>query len=99
MQQMNSKSILIEKYIEPSEVTLNGDSVVECWFDRNYDLHSFMGQPAVITYINGKIRFRSWYKKGVRHRERNLPAYIDCNSNGQLSYQAWYTNGNKIRQI
>jgi hypothetical protein len=86
------KQILIEKYIEPSEVKVYSNYAYERWFDRNYDLHSFMGQPAFIEYRNGKIINKAWFKKGVLHRDGALPAYISY-SNGQIAYQYWYKKG------
>jgi hypothetical protein len=75
---MKHKSILIEKYIEPSEVIDKGYGiVVECWLDRNGDYHSFMGHPAYVGYnSDGQINYQEWYKKGVIYRDRNLPAII-----------------------
>jgi hypothetical protein len=63
------KQILIEKYIEPSEVIININSVIENWIDRNYDLHSSMGQPSEIYYFKGKVSYQAWHKKGIYHRE------------------------------
>jgi hypothetical protein len=87
------KQILIEKYIEPTEIKIDGNSVYEFWFDRNYDLHSFMSHPAYIEYYNGQIIYQEWYKKGVRHRDGDLPAFIGYDYNGQISYQSWYKKG------
>jgi antitoxin component YwqK of YwqJK toxin-antitoxin module len=92
------KQILIEKYIEPSEIKINSNYTYESWFDRNDDLHSFMGHPASVCYYsNGQIIGKQWYKKGVIHRDGDLPAYIIYYSNGQISYQAWYKNGIRIK--
>jgi hypothetical protein len=93
------RQILIEKYIEPSEIRVDGDDICERWFDRNEDLHSFMGQPAYIEYENGQICYQSWYKKGVRHRDGDLPAVINYHSNEKISYQAWCKNGQSGKQI
>jgi hypothetical protein len=70
------KQILIEKYIEPSEVIITGGCVTERWFDRNCNLHSFMGQPSYVSYKNGKITTKLWHKKGFIHRNRSLPDMI-----------------------
>jgi antitoxin component YwqK of YwqJK toxin-antitoxin module len=51
-----------------------------------------MGQPACIFYENGRIIEQHWYKKGVQHRDGDLPAYIHY-YNGQISFQCWYKNG------
>jgi len=88
---------LIEKYIEPSEAkTLPYGGFVELWFDINYELHSFMGQPACIDYIKGQIQYQAWYKKGVRHRDRDLPARIWHHS-CLIADKEWYKNGNFIK--
>jgi hypothetical protein len=80
------RQILIEKYIEPSEIIPETQSNYEIkrWLDRNGDLHSFLGQPAVICYNNEGIIIKHWHKKGNRHREKGLPAYI------------WYKNDKMI---
>ena len=87
------KQILIEKYIEPSETTNIDDSLfIERWLDRNYDLQSFFGQSAVVEYYNGKVRCKSWYKKGVLHREKNLPVKIYYHENQTTWREEWYKN-------
>jgi antitoxin component YwqK of YwqJK toxin-antitoxin module len=90
------KQILIEKYIEPSETKVRGNLVIKSWFDRNYDLHSFMGQPAGIFYENGRIIEQQWFKKGVLHRDGVLPACISY-YNGQIIRQWWYKKGVRHR--
>ena len=92
---MKSRNILIEKYIEPSEIMPETDINFgfDSWLDRNGDRHSFMGQPAEISYENGKIKNQFWYKKGERHRDGDLPARIGYDCNGQISYQEWYKKG------
>ena len=88
------RQILIEKYIEPSEIKINCNYTYKSWFDKYDDLHSFMGQPAKIGYnSNGQIKHQEWYKKGVRHRDGDLPAYIRYDSNGQISCKMWYKKG------
>jgi antitoxin component YwqK of YwqJK toxin-antitoxin module len=91
------RQILIEKYIEPSEIKcfkhyIEGDITIKRWLDINYNLHSFMGQPAYIRYENGKIEMQEWYKKGVRHRDKNLPSVISYKK-GRVSTQSRYKNG------
>ena len=89
------KQILIEKYIEPSETKIgfNGD-FSEYWFDRNYYLHSFMGQPAVIeTKVissgdrrietkSGKVKItiKDWFKKGECFKREGFINYIENGS-------------------
>jgi hypothetical protein len=90
------KQILIEKYIEPSERKIGENSVFESWFNKYGDLHSSMGQPAFICYKE-QVLSQSWYKKGVEHRDRDLPSYIGY-SNGQVYYQEWYKNGELIKE-
>jgi hypothetical protein len=93
------KQILIEKYIEPSEVIIDGNYIFKRWLDRNYNLHSFMGQPACIFYKNGQIIKKIWCKKGVYHRERDLPAIIEYDSNGQITYQSWFKEDKLHRHV
>ena len=95
---MNSKSILIEKYIEPSEIEYKGNGFfIKRWFDRNEDLHSFMGHPAETGYCYGKIMSQNWYKKGVQHRGKRLPAEIWYHFNGQIEDKIWHNNGKRIK--
>jgi len=93
------RQILIEKYVEPSEVIIYVNYVAEKWLNKNYDLHSFMGQPAYILYDNKKISCQCWYKKGIQHRGMGLPAVIDYNYNEQTIRQFWYKNGEFIKSI
>jgi len=96
MRKMNSRSILIEKYIKPSETQFINGSFVERWFDRNGDSHSFMGQPAFVQYYKGQIETQHWDKKDKRHREKDLPAVIYYN-NGRIIIQEWYKKGKIIK--
>ena len=96
---MKLKQVLIEKYIKPSETgNKSNDVFIQRWFDKNYDLHSFMSQPAYISYYKGKIIYKIWYKKGICHRDGDLPAFISYN-NGQIYHQKWYKNGKLIKSI
>jgi hypothetical protein len=70
------KQILIEKFLEPSEIKILGDFVREFWIDKYGDLHSFMNHPSYISHKSGKIITKLWHKKGFRHRDRNLPNTI-----------------------
>jgi hypothetical protein len=92
------KQILIEKYIKPSDVTISGDYVAERWLNKNYYLHSFLGQPAYIWYKNGKILKKEWRKKGELHRDRNLPSYIYYYKNLTTS-EHWFKNGKETKKI
>jgi hypothetical protein len=93
------KQILIEKYIEPSEIRTTIDGfVIECWFDINYDLHSFMGQPACVFYNNGQIIYKEWYKKDELHRCGNLPTLISY-KNGKMKSQHWHRKGVELKNI
>jgi antitoxin component YwqK of YwqJK toxin-antitoxin module len=84
---------LIEKYVEPSEIKIQNNGVItERWLDRNYNLHSFMGQPAYIEYYNWRIERQIWYKKGFVHRDRDLPSYVEYN-NGKISCKIWHKKG------
>jgi hypothetical protein len=90
------KQILIEKYIEPSGVIKSGDYVIQYWLDRNYNLHSFMGQPARIVYEKSKVEAKFWYKKSTEHRDRGLPAEIYYKNEKETS-QWFYKNGKFIK--
>jgi antitoxin component YwqK of YwqJK toxin-antitoxin module len=99
---MKKKQILIEKYIEPSEIEPGTTFFlgIKRWFDKNYDLHSFLGNPAEIRYSpSGQILGQKWFKKGIIHRDRDLPAYISYHNNGQIDYQDWYKNGKLIKHL
>lgn len=96
------KQILIEKYIEPSEVEVKeiearGGVVIKRWFDKYGDRHSFMGHPSVIYYNKDwQVIEQYWHKKNQIHRNRTLPAYIFY-ENGQIISQEFYTNGEFIK--
>jgi ribosome biogenesis GTPase A len=91
------RQILIEKYIEPSDVIVGVIDIYELWFDRNYDLHSFMGQPAEIIYRNKEIIRQRWLKKGIKHRDKNLPSHIYY-YDGEITSQYWHKNGEFIKE-
>jgi hypothetical protein len=100
------KQILIEKYIEPSEVQLVGKVVVKRWLNRNLERHSTMGQPSVVEYAyiieNSKFSAieritQSWHKKDIKHREKNLPAVIWHVYGCEMS-KLWYKNGILIKK-
>jgi hypothetical protein len=85
------RQILIEKYIFPSEIKKLGFFVVEYWFNKYGELHSFMSQPASNWYnYNGKLIYQNWYKKHERHRDGDLPAYINYHYNGIIKRQYWF---------
>jgi hypothetical protein len=100
---MKRKQILIEKYIEPSETKKDGAYVIESWFDKHGDYHSFMGQPAVTCYgKNKKVLAQHWCKKGISHRDRNLPAsiYYSIYYNYEhLTRKIWWENGKVKKRI
>jgi hypothetical protein len=88
------RQILIEKYIEPSEVEERSIFIVKRWFNKYDELHSLMGQPAEIWYDSRrKIAGLSWYEKGVKHREGVLPAEIYYNYDGKVIVKYWCKNG------
>jgi antitoxin component YwqK of YwqJK toxin-antitoxin module len=91
------KQILIEKYIEPSEIEVDGNWIFETWVDRNYDKHSFMGQPAGIYYYCGEIMEQHWKKKGILHRDRDLPAVLYY-LNTEAQRKDWYKKGKLHRE-
>jgi hypothetical protein len=90
------KQILIEKYIEPSEISIDGNFSSKRWNDKYGDRHSIMGQPAIICYRKNKITLQCWFKKGTKHRDRDLPARIDY-VDGQIEVQSWYKEGTRIK--
>lgn len=52
------RQILIEKYIEPSEVPIRIDSWYvrrEKWTNEYGELHGILGHPAYVVYRNGEI--------------------------------------------
>jgi hypothetical protein len=99
---MKYKSILIEKYIEPSEVfsgMVEGTNIrffLERWIDKYGDYHSSMCHPAIIRHEEGKLYSQLWLKKGKHHRERGLPAIILYHNEKEIR-QDWYTNDNLIK--
>jgi hypothetical protein len=65
MRQINSKNILIEKCVEPSEIIKKRNGIiVKHWVNQLYKTHSIFGQPALIYYLNGEIIEKQWYKNG-----------------------------------
>ena len=68
--------------------------------DKYGDLHSFLGQPSEICYYNWgnkKIRNQYWDKKGVEHRDKNLPSAIFY-EDGKIKSKYWYKNGIEIKK-
>jgi hypothetical protein len=93
------RQILIEKYIEPSEIIIDGNYIIKRWFNEYGDKHSVLGHPAVTLYdSNGQIYYQDWYEKGLKHRNKTLPSVIGYNSNEQTSYEIWYKKGIKIKE-
>jgi hypothetical protein len=93
------RQILIEKYIKPSEILDTVHYIVERWFNEDGELHSFMGHPAVLWYKKGdniKLENKIWYKKGLRHREKDLPSSIFYKKEKEMS-KIWYKNGEEYR--
>jgi len=87
------KQILIEKYIEPSEIEIiSGDIIIQRWLDKYGDKHSFMGHPAVIAFTKVEIHYQYWYKKNLPHRDKHLPASIYYYK-GKESSKFWWENG------
>jgi hypothetical protein len=90
------REILIEKYIEPSKIEIFRGIIVQRWFDRNYDLHSFMGHSSEIRHSSGEISYQAWYKKGVEHRDKNLPSAIEYKDE-QTIVLIYKKNGVKVK--
>jgi hypothetical protein len=71
------RQILIEKYIKPSKTEKIFGCTVELWIDKNGDTHGLMGHPADVWHnIRGTLVSQNWYKKGIHHRDKDLPASI-----------------------
>lgn len=100
MRQMKSRNILIEKYIEPSEIEPETGEYfgIESWFDRNRDLHSNLGQPDYVYYNNEQVYRQHWHKKGLYHREKGLPAVIFYDKEGKIERKEWYKHGEFIKE-
>lgn len=98
MRQMKNKSILIEKYIKPSEAQFVNVFFVEMWLNEYGDRHSFMGQPAIVHYKDGQVSEQRWYKKDVCHRDKDVPAVIYYNYKEQTGAKRWYKNGIETKQ-
>jgi hypothetical protein len=81
------RQILIEKYIEPSEKTINESYSIEYWYNEEGYSHSFLNHPAGILYNESEdVEFQIWCKKGTIHRDKGFPAKI------------WYWFGKKTRE-
>jgi hypothetical protein len=93
------KQIFIEKYIEPSEISVYTPTIDEMvylyrskysihrWFNKYGELHSYLGQPAEIHYNEiGCIYNQIWYKNGILHRERDQPAEIKYSTIDNVSF-------------
>ena len=59
------------------------------WFNRDRNLHSNGGNPAV-EYSNGD---KEWYRNGNPHRGGDKPAVEHADG-----YKAWYRNGKRHRK-
>jgi hypothetical protein len=94
---MKNRNIIIEKYIEPSEVMVGGNDIAELWFNKYGEEHSFLDYPSIIGYSSGQIIFKYWHKKGEIHRDRGLPSVIYY-ENDIITEKAWYKNGEFIKR-
>jgi hypothetical protein len=92
---MKKKQILIEKYLEPSEIKSDGEYTTKRWFNKYGEFHSFFEQPAVITINNltNKFSQKQWSKNGDLHREGDNPAVIYWDKQGEISHLYFYKNG------
>jgi hypothetical protein len=64
------RSILIEKYIEPSEVEVKNSYIAEIQLDKYGDKHSKLCQPSEVWIgKNGEIIGQWWHKKGKEIRK------------------------------
>jgi hypothetical protein len=89
------RQILIEKYIKPSETNIGIFYFIESWFNKYGELHSYLGQPSENFYgkDNGKLKAQTWHKKGIQHRDKDLPAEINYDSNGEIIEKYWLKKG------
>ena len=79
--QLLTRKILSEKWIEPSRFNEDGAMF---WYNKYGDLHSVNDKPAIINGIKNKW----WCKNGKRHRDGDKPAIILLNKS-----KYWYKNG------
>jgi hypothetical protein len=80
------------KYIYNEE----GDVVFIKWYKRGM-LHRDVN-PAIIKYYGKVERIESWFKNGNKHRDEDLPAELEYDSNNKLSIEIWYKNGSLYRE-
>jgi hypothetical protein len=94
------KSILIEKYIMPSEIKIDKNFIVKRWFNKYGELHSFLNQPSevCVCFLEEQIINQNWYKNGELHREKGLPAKIEYRDY-ELLYQEFYENGVNLYEL
>jgi hypothetical protein len=97
------RQILIEKYVDSDEYGISSkyNFFAKFWINELGDLHSFLCHPALLYFSNnnglfGELTGKGWYKKGVVHRDKNLPAEIFY-KNGQIEVESWYKKGLKHR--
>jgi hypothetical protein len=90
------RQILIEKYIEPSEVKAYGNNIIERWFNEDGDSHSFFGHPAEVWYNNNGITWKRWFIKGKSKRKGVLPDEIVYRYYDKKCRWCEYKNGELI---
>jgi hypothetical protein len=98
------RSILIEKYINPSETVCSighlADFAIdkeEFWLNKDGVLHSILGQPSEIYYLNGKVVKKEWHKKGRIHKDKNIPAVYFYNNNEEIIETQYWRDGKYIK--
>jgi hypothetical protein len=70
------KDILIEKYLQPSEIIYKYDSLgkkytIKFWRNRYGELHSTFDHPAKTSSTNsGNFLKKWWYKDGYLNRDK-----------------------------
>jgi uncharacterized protein YodC (DUF2158 family) len=90
------KEILIEKYIQPSEIKHIEDGFYSCttkiWHNNYGEKHSYFDLPALINYKMDLSEEHGWFRDGILHRE-NKPAVVVYDFLGRKYSEIWYFNG------
>jgi len=85
--------------------TINFDSpqFIEYWETGVLKCQKFIdtdGNEITNEYFeNGQMKKQEWSKNGRTHRDDNLPAFIEWDSDGNLLLEQWFINGEKNNNI
>lgn len=63
----------------------------------NGELHKEDGPAKFLTTKNGRVISEEWYIHGKRHRDHDLPAFIQYYNTNEVVEQSWYKNGVRTR--